>query len=335
MNGDLEFMNHAIKISRKCKGEDSRNHPMVGAVVVKDGIIIATAYRGERAKGCHAEFIALEKKLKAKTRAGATVYTTLEPCTTRNHPKVPCAQRLIERKVSRVVIGMLDPNQMITGRGIRKLRDANIAVDLFPPQLMAEVEDLNRDFTRSQADVSVTGTVVRGMSEITALIEKLCLKAESNIRLFIHALGAEYKIPDTFANRLAREIKKREKQGNPLRFHPVIVVDKKIPPDVLELLARRGKLYAKHGVHEFTKPRFLLTGTPIGIDVLVIDDTHALFCITTAHGSTQTQIGIVFEQHQKLVLELINWFEHIIGDPAMSLENFRAMAERKPVSRLE
>jgi pyrimidine deaminase RibD-like protein len=329
MDNDLEFMKRAIEESRRCKGEDNRLHPMVGAVVVKNGKILATAYRGEgeNAGGNHAEFIALETKLRRSQLAGATVYTTLEPCTTRNHPKVPCAQRLIDRKVSRVVIGMLDPNQMITGRGIRKLRDATLAVDLVPPQLMAEAEELNRDFTRSQSDVSVTGTVVRGLPEITALIEKLCLKAERNIRLFIHALGAEYKIPDAVANRLAREIKNREKKGNPLRLHPIIVVDQSIPlSDLLKSLAQRGQIYVKHGVHEFTKPRFLQTGTPVGIDVLVIDHTHALFCITTAQGSKQTQIGIVFEQHPKLILELIDWFEHIIRGRAMSLEEFRAMA---------
>lgn len=327
MDTDLEFMKRAIEESRRCIGEDDRPHPLVGAVVVKDGKIIATAYRGWRAGGNHAEFIALDRKLRRHKLAGATVYTTLEPCTTRNHPKIPCAQRLIDRKVSRVVVGMLDPNQMITGRGIRKLRDANIAVDLFPPQLMAEVEELNRDFTRSQTDASVTGAVVQGLPQITALIEKLCFKAERNIRLFIHALGAEHKIPDAVANRLAREIKKREKEGNPLRFHPVIVVDQGIPTsDLLEALARRGKIYAKHGVHEFTRPRFLQTGTPVGIDVLVVDNTHALFCITTAHGSKQTQIGIVFEQHPKVILQIIDWFEHIIGGRAMSLEEFRAMA---------
>ncbi len=327
MESDDVFMKLAIELSQRCKGEDGRHHPKVGAVVVKDGKIVTTAYRGEKAGGNHAEFIALEKKLPKHKLAGATVYTTLEPCTTRNHPKVPCAQRLIDRKVSRVVIGMLDPNQMITGRGIRKLRDANIAVDLFPPQLMAEAEELNRDFTRSQADVSVTGTVVRGLPEITTIIEKLCLKAERNIRLFIHALGANYKIPDAVANKLAREIKMRERKGTPLRFHPVIVVDQSFRTSgVLESLVRRGEIYAKHGVHEFTKPRFLQTVTPIGIDVLVVDNTHVLFCITTAHGSQQTQIGIVFEQHPKLILEIIEWFEHVIGDNTMSIEEFQTMA---------
>lgn len=150
MATDLEFMRMAIDVSRKCKGEDGRQHPKVGAVIVKDGQVLTTSYRGELGEGEHAEFTALEKKLSENILSGATVYTTLEPCTTRNHPKVPCADRLIERKVSRVVIGMLDPNPTITGRGQRRLRDANIQTDLFPADLMAEVEELNREFTRYQ-----------------------------------------------------------------------------------------------------------------------------------------------------------------------------------------
>lgn len=329
MDQDIHFMRLAIEQSRYCKGEDERAHPMVGAVVVKNGDVLADAFRGEKDPGDHAEFTALEKKLPNRSIAEATVYTTLEPCTTRNHPKVPCAERLIERKVSRVVVGMLDPNQMITGRGIRRLRDANIAVALFPPELMAEVEELNRNFTRSQAESSVAGTVARGLPDITALIEKLCLKAEKNIRLFIHALGAEYKIPDAVAKNLAKEIKKREKAGRPLRFHPLIVVDQDVPTeDLLDALARRGQIYAKHGVHEFTAPRFLHTHTPIGIDVLIIDNTHVFFCITTAHSSKQTQVGILFEQHPKFILEMVDWFEHIVGERAILLEEFRARISR-------
>lgn len=145
---DRKFSRMAIDEARKSVAElDGRPHPLVGAVVVKNGQVLSVAHRGEAA-GNHAEFIALEKKLSDEAVAGATVYTTLEPCTTRNHPKLPCAARLIERKVARVVIGMLDPDERITGRGQRKLRSANIVTEFFPNDLMTEVEELNREFTR-------------------------------------------------------------------------------------------------------------------------------------------------------------------------------------------
>lgn len=148
-NDDRIFARLAIGEARKSVPEtDGRAHPLVGAVIVKDGQVLATAHRGE-SEGNHAEYIALEKRLPDAAVAGATVFTTLEPCTTRNHPKVPCAERLIERKVARVVIGMLDPDPRISGKGQRRLRTANIITDFFPHDLMTEVEELNRDFSRA------------------------------------------------------------------------------------------------------------------------------------------------------------------------------------------
>jgi pyrimidine deaminase RibD-like protein len=144
---DRHFMEIAVAEARKSTAEDDRSHPKVGAVVVKNGQILATAHRGE-IPGCHAEYIALEKKLADVPVSGATVYTTLEPCTTRNHPKLPCALRLIERRVARVVIGTLDPNPDITGKGQRSLTKAKIAVSLFDSDLVDQIEELNREFTR-------------------------------------------------------------------------------------------------------------------------------------------------------------------------------------------
>ena len=145
---DRRFMQLSIELAKMSVDEDSRVHPKVGVVVVRGGKILAKASRGRGNPGAHAEFIALESDLAHETVAGATVYTTLEPCTTRNHPKVPCAERLIERKVARVSIGMLDPDLRISGKGQRRLREANIETDFFPADLMAAVEELNRDFIR-------------------------------------------------------------------------------------------------------------------------------------------------------------------------------------------
>jgi len=155
-------MLEAISEADKSRAEDDRAHPRVGVVVVHAGAILAQAPRGEITLGDHGEYTVLEKKLSTQSVAGATVYTTLEPCTTRNHPKVPCVERLIERRVSRVVIGILDPNQAICGRGLRRLREADIHVDLFPSDLMARVEEQNREFIRGQnAEANVNSATER------------------------------------------------------------------------------------------------------------------------------------------------------------------------------
>lgn len=317
---DVRFMHIAIQQAKLCRPEDGRQHPFVGATVVREGTLLASGFRGELAPGEHAEYTVLEKKLATQAVSGATMYTTLEPCTTRNHPKVPCAHRLIERKVSRVVIGMLDPNQVITGRGIRRMREANIAVDLFPPDLMSEAEELNREFTRAQEGRALTGTVVRGLQEITELFQDLCLRAEKHIRLFIHALGADYKIPEDVARKIAAEIGRREKEDRPLRFHPVLVVDRSIPEqDFRDAFQKRLKIYAEHGVYDYIRPLLLATDTPVGIDVLLIDQRYALFTVTTASKSQKTQIGIFIEQHPQLLAELVDWFEHTVATRAESM----------------
>jgi pyrimidine deaminase RibD-like protein len=163
-DADRKFARLAIDEARKSLPEnDGRPHPWVGAVVVKDGKVLGTAHRGE-VPGNHAEFVALEKNLPDVAVTGATVYTTLEPCTTRTPPKIPCVDRLIERKVARVVIGILDPDDRIRGKGQRKLSNAGIETALFPHDLAMEVEELNREFTRFCEKQTLTSQTHSGNS---------------------------------------------------------------------------------------------------------------------------------------------------------------------------
>jgi pyrimidine deaminase RibD-like protein len=141
-------MLRTMALARRCISEAGKVSPKVGALVSRNGVVLGDAFRGELAAGEHAEFTLLERKLSTKALAGATLFTTLEPCTSRNHPKLACADRIIERRIKRVVIGTLDPNKRVRGLGELRLRAAGVEVTRFHPTLVPELDEMNRDFFR-------------------------------------------------------------------------------------------------------------------------------------------------------------------------------------------
>ncbi len=120
---DEKFLKLAIDEAIKALGRTSPN-PCVGAVIVKDGQVVATGYH-KKAGTPHAEVHALRRA--GDKAQGATLYVTLEPC---NHTgrTPPCSHAVAKCGINRVVVGMLDPNPLVSGSGIQYLLDHKIEV---------------------------------------------------------------------------------------------------------------------------------------------------------------------------------------------------------------
>lgn len=138
---DEKYMKMAIELAKKGIGRTSPN-PSVGAVLVKDGRVISSAYH-RKAGAMHAEASAIKKA--GKRARGATLYSTLEACT--HYGKTPpCTEAILKSGIKRAVFAARDPNPINHGRGIAKLRDAGIKTDC--GVLEKESEALNRPFTK-------------------------------------------------------------------------------------------------------------------------------------------------------------------------------------------
>ncbi len=119
-------MTLALRLAAKGRGRTSPN-PMVGAVVVAAGRILGQGYH-QRAGGPHAEVLALRQA--GRRAAGATLYVTLEPCGHTGKRTPPCVPLILESGIRRVVVAQLDPNPLVSGRGIRTLRAAGLRVEI-------------------------------------------------------------------------------------------------------------------------------------------------------------------------------------------------------------
>ena len=135
------MIRRAIRLAMNGRGRVEPN-PMVGCVIVsREGRVIGEGHHPQYG-GPHAEPTALAAC--SESPAGATAYVTLEPCCHTNKKTPPCAPRLIEAKIARVVIGCLDPNPDVNGKSVAMLRAAGIHVD--GPVLEAPAKQLIAPF---------------------------------------------------------------------------------------------------------------------------------------------------------------------------------------------
>ena len=121
---DFHFMQQCLRLAQSGYGRVNPN-PMVGAVIVKDGAVIAEGVH-RRFGGDHAELDALKRA--GNRAAGATLYVNLEPCN--HHGKTPpCTAAIMDAGIERVVYGAEDPNPGVTGNGSRRLKQSGIQVE--------------------------------------------------------------------------------------------------------------------------------------------------------------------------------------------------------------
>lgn len=138
---DIHYMSLALVEAKKGIGRTSPN-PCVGAIIVKDNVIVGVGYH-KKAGTPHAEIHALNDA--GDDAVGATAYVTLEPCShTGKTP--PCCVALVEANIARVVVGMMDPNALVNGKGVEYLRDHGVEVST--GILDDECRQINRPFLK-------------------------------------------------------------------------------------------------------------------------------------------------------------------------------------------
>jgi diaminohydroxyphosphoribosylaminopyrimidine deaminase / 5-amino-6-(5-phosphoribosylamino)uracil reductase len=157
----VSHFERALELAERGRGKTG-DHPLVGAVVVRGGEVVGEGwyeYEGVR----HAEAIALEQA--GDAARGAVLYVTLEPCS--HHGRTPpCADAVVEAGIARVVVGARDPNPVVDGRGLERLRAAGIEVELLDDLAARRQNEawrvwksLGRPFVTYKAAITLDGRV--------------------------------------------------------------------------------------------------------------------------------------------------------------------------------
>ena len=221
---DAYWIRRCFALAKKGIGHTSPN-PLVGAVIVKDGKVVAEGYHRQFG-GNHAEVNAINAALEKKeSLAGATIYVNLEPCFHFGNTP-PCVDALIQHRFRRVVISSVDPNPLVSGKSIQKLRDTGI--ECITGVLESDSQVLNEKFFKFittkvpfvsfKAAQTQDGFIAKKNGE-----SKWITNTAS--RKYVHQLRAEYDAVLVGATTVLQDnpsLTVREQKGrNPLR----IVID--------------------------------------------------------------------------------------------------------------
>lgn len=144
-------MEKAIAVMKQSINEpraDKKASPLVGTVLVKPDGTVDAAFRGELRHGDHAEYTLLERKHPDERLDGSLLFATLEPCApgARKHPKLACAERIVNARIAEVWVGIEDPDPMVDRQGMRYLEQNGVKVHLFDLDLQKQIREANKEF---------------------------------------------------------------------------------------------------------------------------------------------------------------------------------------------
>jgi len=141
----IEVMNNSLQEPRSDK-----TSPKVGALLIKPDGKIETAFRGELRHGDHAEYTLLERKNRSVPLDGSILFATLEPCApnARKHPKLSCAERIVNARIKKVWVGIEDPDPKVDRKGIKYLIDNGVEVEMFDADFQKIIREANKQFIK-------------------------------------------------------------------------------------------------------------------------------------------------------------------------------------------
>jgi len=269
---DVGWMRLALKLAKKMKGQTAPN-PCVGAVLVKDGKLIASGYH-KGAGTPHAEIVALRKA--GERAAGCTLYVTLEPCCHYGRTP-PCVDAIIAAKVKRVVAATVDPNPLVNGNGIKKLLEAGVevTVGVLEDEAKALIEDFAKYITTGMPFVTLKLASSLDGKIATKLGDARWITCEAS-RKIAHMLRREHAAVMVGVNTAINDDPELTVRLVKVRRQPIrIVVDSKAKlPTSSKLCKTLDKAPLWLATTKHADKRKLEELEKLGVKILIVDDQN-------------------------------------------------------------
>ena len=161
----------------------------------------------------------------------------------------------------------------------------------------------------------------------TAAIE-LCATAQQHIRTLIIGRTA----PENWAEAVSERLRKSKEVNKPVKFQVTVALDvNRIDQPFIEALERRLEIYKRKGVDRLMTLRILNLNRPLGFDMLIIDRQHVFLGVPSVADEQFLRRAIVFEHQEKLANELVDWYDQMVVQSALTFDDLKAQLYRDKV----